>query len=71
MCKIKSQKKFDIILYGDYTLTEDQIWPNGDGPENPTEQDVVDAINTDGGPDEVVTRWNLSVDVTVDEVTEH
>ena len=38
-------KMFRIIYEVDLVLSEKQVWPNGDGPADPTSQDVVDVFS--------------------------
>jgi hypothetical protein len=54
---------FHITIEGDWVLARDQIWPDGDGPENPTVDDVRAVL-----PDNVsllISEWNLRPDVDV------
>lgn len=52
-------KKFTIRARLSVTLTDDQIWPDGDKPENPTTEDVAARIDDDGGFANVLNDWNL------------
>ena len=52
--------KFVIDISGSVTLTVKEIWPDGDAPENPTFQDVINVITTtthDVG--DLLTEWDL------------
>lgn len=50
-----------VIVFPEVTLSVDEVWPNGDAPENPTAQDVVNAMRESGGyPGAVMTDWGLS-----------
>lgn len=59
-----SKKTFGISLEGEEYLTVDQIWPNGDAPDNPTIEDVEDVLS-EYSPLDLVKDWNLRLDVTV------
>lgn len=61
-------KKFSFKISGYYVLTEDEVWPDGDGPENPTAEDVLDLIDKLGGAEEVIWDWNLEPNLEVGEV---
>lgn len=52
-------KKFRIIYELSSTLTEKQLWPDGDGPKNPTIEDVENLIEDSGGIIQVIDEWNL------------
>lgn len=53
-------KRFQIIFTVEATLDEDQIWPDGDAPENPTADDVREVIEAEGGILQVIDDWNLA-----------
>jgi hypothetical protein len=57
-----SVKAFDIFMSGTWRLSLDQIWPDGDAPENPTIDDVR-AVMPD--VDLLIFDWNLVPDVEV------
>lgn len=49
-----------VIQYNMFTrLTEQEIWPDGDGPEDPSCEDVKKAIDKAGGILKVIGDWNL------------
>ena len=54
-----STATFSIRYEIDITLRVDQIWPDGDAPENPTIADVHDIIEQCGGIERVICDWNL------------
>lgn len=65
----KEEKKFRIIIVSDYVLTENEIWPDNDGPENPTTQDVEDVIiEAELSLADVIKEWNLDPELIVEEV---
>lgn len=53
-------KRFQIIFTVEATLDADQIWPDGDAPENPTADDVRGLIENEGGILQVIDDWNLA-----------
>ncbi len=59
-------KKFQISVDCTVYLTVDEIWPDGDAPENPTVDDVAEAIRVDcGGVVGLLSDWQLADDTTV------
>lgn len=65
---MSDEKKFRFCLHVDSTLTVDQIWPDGDAPENPTVEDVARVTgqwdSTKISVNEMcklVDEWNLAV----------
>lgn len=52
------RRAFTLEL-GTVELQIEDIWPDGDAPENPTAQDVADLIMKCGGPWAVMTDWAL------------
>lgn len=54
-------------------MNREEMWPDDDGPDNPTAKDVVKLIEQYGGIRRAVEDWNLLngayVRVTVDGVT--
>jgi hypothetical protein len=61
-------KQFDIDILVTYRISADEVWPDGDAPPNPTAQDVIEVINNNGGPVQIITDWNLDADLNVNEV---
>ena len=53
-------KKFLLQYTIDCTVSLDELWPENDGPENPTVEDVEDLINSCGGWERVILDWNLA-----------
>lgn len=51
--------KFRITYTLDVTLNAEDIWPDGDAPENPTAEDVADLICKEGGFPKIIDEWNL------------
>jgi len=61
-------KYFNITIEGDHTLSIDEIWPDGDVPENPTAEDVRQLIKSQASMDEamyLIRDWNLRCDVRI------
>jgi len=66
-------KYFNITINGDHLLKIEDIWPDGDAPENPTAEDVRRLIESLVNADEVVMNlaaylideWNLQCDVGI------
>jgi hypothetical protein len=67
-------KKFRIRIDIEATLTVDQLWPDGDAPENPTVEDVLKVID-DAGRLDIIEDWCLVSDdrqcISVDGVPLH
>lgn len=42
----------------------DELWPDGDAPENPTADDVEGLIDSCGGWPRIISDWNLNEDAT-------
>jgi hypothetical protein len=59
-------KKFRIMIECDVELTVAQLWPDGDAPENPTDDDVLELIEECGGVERVLGDWNLDESLTLD-----
>lgn len=60
-------KTFNFTVDGAYSLTVDEIWPDGDAPENPSVQDVIAKVKSDcSSVYELIREWNLDQDLTVD-----
>ncbi len=61
-------KKFLLTYSGSATLSIEELWPDGDAPENPTEEDVLELIEDCGGPEAILRDWSmdemLALDVT-------
>lgn len=52
-------KRFDFSISCDVSLTVDEIWPDGDAPEDPTVDDVLEVIDKCGGGLRVIRDWDL------------
>lgn len=64
-------KTFEVWVEGpSFTLTEEEIWPDGDAPENPTDADVIDAMMDYGSASSVIRDWALDDGLTIHVGTE-
>lgn len=61
---LNEKKMFTIILAGDHPLTVEEIWPDGDAPENPTEADVAEVLKKYSLAD-LIGDWDCGCDVFV------
>lgn len=52
-------KRFLVSITCESELDLDQLWPDGDAPENPTKRDVRQLIERSGGPVRILDDWNL------------
>lgn len=50
---------FTLSLDITVDLDLDDLWPDGNAPENPTTDDVRELIRRDGGAHRVLNDWNL------------
>lgn len=55
-------KKFSLSYTIDVMLNAEDLWPDGDGPADPTEADVLQLIAKCGGIRNVIEDWNLDPD---------
>jgi hypothetical protein len=55
-------KRFELTVEGSVVLELDEIWPDGDAPENPTAADAQRVIDADGGLSRVLLDWSLEDD---------
>ena len=61
---------FDVTLTATHQLSLDEIWPDSDGPEVPTAEDVKAVMESCGSKVSVLQEWMLLGDlhVTVEDV---
>lgn len=52
-------KQFRITYHVEVVLDERDIWPDGDGPDKPTAEQVASLIQKEGGFPSVLVDWNL------------
>jgi hypothetical protein len=60
------KRTFSVTLESDNLLDVDDVWPDGDAPENPTSEDVIKAIKEVGSVRSLVLDWGFTIDVLVD-----
>lgn len=59
-------KKFQFSFTCEVTLSQEEIWPDGGGPENPTLEDVVSAIKEySSEPRYLLSDWELDRDMVL------
>jgi hypothetical protein len=58
------EKSFFIEVGDEAHLTVDEIWPDGNAPDNPTVEDVIKVIR-DYGKWNFATDWGFETHVTV------
>lgn len=61
-----SKKTFEFHISTTKYLDVDEIWPDGDAPENPTREDVIAVIKQCGGPKNVIPDWDLNYDLVLE-----
>ena len=60
-------KEFHIDFRGCCRLSESEIWPDGDVPENPTAKDVIDKIKSIfSSKGSFIDCWNLGGDLEIE-----
>lgn len=61
--------KFKVQFDGSVEMTVDEVWPDGDAPENPTAKDVAIKMRRTGTVASLLSEWNLDsyLDVYVDD----
>ena len=60
---------FIITISYEQEFTFDELWVNGDKPEQPTTDDVLALIRKCGGPARIVEDWNFEAGDVVMAVT--
>ena len=63
--KTVSKEQFRITFSGTFSMTTEEIWPDGDGPENPTASDVKNRMINQGGKASLLSGWNLETDLDI------
>jgi hypothetical protein len=61
-----SAKTFRFAVSAEIHLEVDDIWPDGDAPENPAVADVLAVIAKDGGKKHVLSEWDLVRDLDLE-----
>jgi hypothetical protein len=57
---------FTVDFGGAISLSVDEIWPDGDAPENPTANDVIQRMCEYGPKMQTLQDWRLEPVVTLD-----
>lgn len=57
--------QFTISINGEVELTPEEIWPDGDAPENPTVEDVLEQMQKSGTKENFMSSWNLGDDIDI------
>lgn len=50
---------FEIRTDSYCTVTVNDVWPDGDAPENPTVDDVLEVMQQEGRKSRMIENWNL------------
>ena len=58
-------KKFQFTFTCDVTLDRTHLWPDEDGPEEPTLEDVVQLVRDHGDIRHVLGDWDLDEDLVL------
>ena len=53
-------------IRGEWVLDEREIWPDGDAPESPTVNDVLEVVRLYGPLTHFISDWNLYPVLSVD-----
>ena len=56
---------FHFSIEADVSLDVGDIWPDGDAPENPTLEHVLEVIKKAGGAQWILENWNFIDDLGV------
>lgn len=52
-------RKFVIVYEIAANIEPSQLWPDGNGPGDPTSEDIKQEIENHGGVTRVIEKWNL------------
>jgi hypothetical protein len=61
----KSSKRFTFEIGTTLDLSADDIWPDGDAPDEPTVDDVLAVIKQCGGARRILSDWDLDRDIDI------
>lgn len=61
----KTHQTFDFEVTGNWTLSIHQIWPDGDAPEDPTTEDVIERVAKYGNSARFSREWCMEPSVYV------
>jgi hypothetical protein len=69
--EVKKEKKF-VVSFPDVELSIEDIWPDGDAPEEPATEDVLRQMHEEGvNVLDVIAGWHLLDTLAVDGVDWH
>lgn len=63
---MRMRRCFHIEVRDEALLDVDEIWPDGDAPENPTTEDVIEQIKKTSNRSSFMVDWGFEQHVTVD-----
>ena len=67
---MSGDRRFRVTIRDEYFLTESEVWPDGEGPLDPTAFDVAQEMGNGGSVRRVLEDWNMNEpSVRVDGVT--
>lgn len=61
-----SGKRFELTITVDVVLTTDEVWPDGDAPDNPTADDVRRVFMEGHSILHTARDWGLDDDAVID-----
>lgn len=64
MNRCPQETSITIFIEGAHSLTVDDVWPDGDAPETPTADDVLNLLERDG-LSRGIDDWNLDFRVII------
>lgn len=67
--RLANAPEIELSIVASFTLTVDQVWPDGDWPENPTAEDVLEVMKSDAStPARLLSEWDLDYGLGMDVV---
>lgn len=65
--RLATAPEIELNIVTSFTLTVDQVWPDGDWPENPTADDVLEVMKNDASnPARLLSKWDLDYGLDMD-----
>lgn len=65
-----SNHTFRITFSGSFSMTKEEIWPDGDAPAYPKSKDVIEKMRNSGNKSKLLDDWNLENDLDITVVDE-
>jgi len=62
-----SDEMFEVLIDGTFTLSVEDVWPDGNAPANPTAVDVAIEMRKEDNVLRLIREWNLHPVVRVQE----